>query len=157
MQGHPEVVTISLLSLVYLTDRRSQSVIKLLLDRGAKPNNTIRQVGFRKSTAWEEFLANAIVHAERRLDNEERDNLMECVRLMTDRGAKISSRTAKRAVKILRECVSLMYPVVPGELEVDTMRRRGDLLSPDTDATADVVCELLKNIWRVSEAKFELK
>jgi hypothetical protein len=157
MQGHPEVVTTSLLSLVHLTDRRSQSVIKLLLDRGAKPNKTIRQVGFRKATAWEEFLANAIFHAERRLDDEERDNLTECVSLMMNRGAKISSKTAKRAVKILRDCMSLIYLVVPGELEVDIMRRRGDLLSPDIDAAADVVCELLKNIRRAPEAKFELK
>jgi hypothetical protein len=76
---------------------------------------------------------------------------------MMNRGAKISSRTAKRAVKILRECMSLMYPVVPGELEVDIMRRRGDLLSPDIDAAADVVCELLKIIRRAPEGKFELK
>jgi hypothetical protein len=92
----------------------------------SKAKQTIRQVGFRKSTAWEEFLANAIFPAERRLDNEERDNLTECMRLMMDRGPKMSSRTAKRAVKILRECMSLMYPVVPDELEVDTMRRGGD-------------------------------
>ncbi|KAF5540093.1 heterokaryon incompatibility protein het-E-1 [Fusarium napiforme] len=60
LQGNPELLRIPLLSLVPLTDMRSTSVIELLLDKGAKPNKTIKQIGFRRTTAWEELLAGAI-------------------------------------------------------------------------------------------------
>ncbi|KAF5620089.1 heterokaryon incompatibility protein het-E-1 [Fusarium sp. NRRL 52700] len=65
LQGNPELLKVPLLSLVPLEDTRSASVIKLLLEKGAKPNRSIKQIGFRKTTAWEELLAGAIAIIER--------------------------------------------------------------------------------------------
>ncbi|KAI7764523.1 hypothetical protein LZL87_003728 [Fusarium oxysporum] len=86
LQGNPKVLKIPLLSLVCLTDARSGPLIRLLLDRGAKPNKATKQIGFRRTTAWEEVLANAIAIIEEARE-EENPNVTECVRLMLDRGA----------------------------------------------------------------------
>lgn len=108
LQGNPELLRIPLLSLVPLTDTRSASMVKVLLDKGAKPNKTIRQIGFRRTTAWEELLAGAIVIIERSLD-EVNSQVTACVHLMLERGAKVTVGTVQRAIRISRECVVPRY------------------------------------------------
>ncbi|RBR18173.1 hypothetical protein FVER53590_10155 [Fusarium verticillioides] len=104
LQGNPDLLRIPLLSLVPLTDMRSASIIELLLDRGAKPNKTIKQIGFRKTTAWEELLAGAISVIEGSVE-EVNSQVTECVHLMLERGAKVTVGTVQRALKICEECV----------------------------------------------------
>ncbi|KAI1059710.1 hypothetical protein LB506_008883 [Fusarium annulatum] len=104
LQGNPELLRTSLLSLVPLTNPRSASVIKLLLDKGAKPNKAIKQIGFRKATAWEELLAGAIAIMEGSPE-EVNHQVTECVHLMLERGAKVTVGTVQRAIKISEECV----------------------------------------------------
>ncbi|KAJ4115871.1 hypothetical protein NW760_009213 [Fusarium oxysporum] len=103
LQGNPELLKVPLLSLVRLTDTRSASVIKLLLDKGAKPNEVIKQIGFRRTTAWEELLAGAIAIVERSF-KEEDSQVTECVHLMLEQGAKVTVGTVQRAIKISKEC-----------------------------------------------------
>ncbi|EMT65750.1 Vegetative incompatibility protein HET-E-1 [Fusarium odoratissimum] len=103
LQGNPELLKVPLLSLVRLTDTRSASVIKLLLDKGAKPNEVIKQIGFRRTTAWEELLAGAIAIVERS-SKEEDSQVTECVHLMLEKGAKVTVGTVQRAIKISKEC-----------------------------------------------------
>ncbi|ENH65780.1 hypothetical protein FOC1_g10003402 [Fusarium oxysporum f. sp. cubense race 1] len=118
LQGNPELLKVPLLSLVRLTDTRSASVIKLLLDKGAKPNEVIKQIGFRRTTAWEELLAGAIAIVERSF-KEEDSQVTECVHLMLEQGAKVTVGTVQRAIKISKECEVPRHltwmPVVTGQ------------------------------------------
>lgn len=104
LQGNPELLRIPLLSLVPLTNPRSASVIKMLLDNGAEPNKTIRQIGFRRTTAWEELLAGAIAIIQGSPE-EVNHQVTECVHLMLERGAKVTVGTVQKAIKISKECV----------------------------------------------------
>ncbi|KAF4441063.1 Vegetative incompatibility protein HET-E-1 [Fusarium austroafricanum] len=151
LQGNPEVLVTSLLSLVPLTDSGSAPMMKLLLDRGAKPNKAISQIGFRKTTAWEEVLANAISTAELQKGGgvEEDCNVTECVRLMLLRGARVSDGTVERAIRISRECMTPRHLVwTPGGI---SQARQAIIVRR---ASLDNVNGLLKLLKTNPEARF---
>ncbi|CAF3656601.1 unnamed protein product [Fusarium graminearum] len=94
---------VSLLSLVCLSDSNSKRILEHLLDKGAKPNMRFsKPSGFTlvRLTPWEEILAEAfkycIAYEE---DNKQKDNVLRCVRLMLDAGAKVNLKTVKTANK----------------------------------------------------------
>ncbi|KAF5972356.1 heterokaryon incompatibility protein het-E-1 [Fusarium coicis] len=149
IQGNPERLNVSLLSLVRLTDTRSASVIKLLLDKGAKPNKTIKQIGFRR-TAWEELLAGAIAHIERNL-KEVDSQVTECVHLMLERGAKVTVGTVETAIKMSKECS------VPRCLIWLTINRHQRQAKVRRNASLDIVYAQLKVMKKDREAPFRIR
>ncbi|KAF5675413.1 heterokaryon incompatibility protein het-E-1 [Fusarium circinatum] len=127
LQGNPKLFRISLLSLVPLRDSRGASVVKLLLEKGAKPNKAIKQIGFRRTTAWEELLAGAISIIERS-PVEVNSHVTECVHLMLERGARVTVGTVQRAIKISNECVvprDLAW--IPDRSDTDRLLRNASL------------------------------
>ncbi|KAM0361206.1 hypothetical protein ACHAO7_007491 [Fusarium culmorum] len=94
---------VSLLSLVCLSDPNSKRIIEHLLDKGAKPSMRFsKPSGFIlvRLTPWEEILAEAfrycIAYEEY---NKQKDNVLRCVHLMLDAGAKVNLKTVKTANK----------------------------------------------------------
>ncbi|KAF5575734.1 heterokaryon incompatibility protein het-E-1 [Fusarium pseudocircinatum] len=149
LQGNPELLRIPLLSLVPLTDIRSASVIKLLLDRGAKPNKAIKQIGFRRTTAWEELLAGAIVS----LDSNRKEvdsQVTECVHLMLEGGAKVTIGTVQRALKICMECVVPQHSTWIQE----TPFKYG---TTDSPLSPDIIYTQLKVMKANREAPFRIR
>ncbi|KAF5614688.1 heterokaryon incompatibility protein het-E-1 [Fusarium tjaetaba] len=147
-QGNPERLNVSLLSLVRLTDTRSASVVKLLLDKGAKPNKMIKQIGFRR-TAWEELLAGAIAHIERN-SKEVDSQVTECVHLMLERGAKVTVGTVETAIKMSKECL------VPRYLIWLTINRHQRQAKVRRNASLDIVYAQLKVMKKDREAPFRI-
>ncbi|KAF5654669.1 heterokaryon incompatibility protein het-E-1 [Fusarium sp. NRRL 25303] len=147
LQGNPELLRIPLLSLVPLLDKRSASVIKLLLDKGAKPNKAIEQIGFRRTTAWEELLAGAIAIIESSLD-EVNSQVTECVHLMLERGAKVTVGTVQRAMKLSKECVMPRHLTwTPFRYATGSVRR---------DASLGIIYVQLKVMKKDREAPFRV-
>ncbi|KAM0555868.1 hypothetical protein ACHAPJ_006269 [Fusarium lateritium] len=95
-----EVPTISLLSLVDLSSWNSVSMVKLLLDNGANPNGSHTDIDLFRVSPWEDVLVNAFIDFEQGFSAIHRRRLTECVHLMLDRGAKVSSKTIERVVKL---------------------------------------------------------
>lgn len=158
IKWHSESITTSLLPLVRLPDHNSPSVIRILLEGGAKPNEAARMFGLQEYTAWETLLANAIFSNEQPLNDNEQDSLTQCVRLMIDGGAKISSGTTKRATKISRESKMPQYMLwLPSVTEVDMFPGVKVELGSHMHTAAAGIYELLKAMRRDPGVKFDLK
>jgi energy-coupling factor transporter ATP-binding protein EcfA2 len=158
IKSHSNAITTFLLPLVYLPGHNNQSVIRALLEEGAKPNETVRMYNSQDDTAWEKLLANAILLSERSLDDNEQDNLTQCVRLMIDGGAKISIGTAERAMKISRQYKKPEYMLwVPSVVAVDLFPDVNVRFRSRRDMGSEGICELLMGMRRDPGAKFDLK
>ncbi|KAF5675821.1 hypothetical protein FHETE_2424 [Fusarium heterosporum] len=148
------VAQTSLFSLVRLADRRSPSIIKLLLGRGIEPSKAIYQIGNRKSTAWEEVLASAISEAEMGLSHEERSSVTECICLMIAKGAKVNSGTVERAFNISKECLAPRYLAWDSKKPIDAGSRAG-IGTPTV--LLHGIYKQLKNIRTDPNATFEIE
>ncbi|RFN51453.1 vegetative incompatibility protein het-e-1 [Fusarium flagelliforme] len=106
---------VSLLSLVCLSHPNGASILKYLLEKGAKPNMKLALMNRTSKniqlTPWEEILAKAliycVVHQE---ENENKDNVLRCVRQMVDGGAKVDLKTVKTARKEAMVTLNLDKP-----------------------------------------------
>ncbi|KAJ3522886.1 hypothetical protein NM208_g12674 [Fusarium decemcellulare] len=104
--GRPDGPALSLLSLPSVRDYRSVAMLEFLLDSGAKPNveiDRIRGLLVDRATPWEEILAKAIRALDKGVGDEARKNASNCVRLMVDRGAKVSESAVSSAFKLANE------------------------------------------------------
>ncbi|CAG7555283.1 unnamed protein product [Fusarium equiseti] len=108
---------ISLLSLVCLSNPNGASILKHLLEKGAKPNMRFKTIdrGFqpKRLTPWEEILAKALVYcAIYQVEHhyEGMDNVLRCVRQMVDGGAKVNLQTVKTARKAATATLTLLKP-----------------------------------------------
>ncbi|KAF4465412.1 Vegetative incompatibility HET-E-1 [Fusarium albosuccineum] len=104
--GRPDGPALSLLSLPSVTDPRSAAMLEFLLDNGAKPNveiNRIRDVLVDRATPWEEVLAKAIRALSKDIGDEAKKNASKCVRLMLDRGAKVTGLVVSTAFRLANE------------------------------------------------------
>lgn len=163
IKWHSNAITTFLLPLVYLPGHNSQSIIRTLLEGGAKPNEAVGMSNSQDDTAWEKLLANAILLSEGSLDDNEQDNLTQCVRLMIDGGARISSGTAHRAMKISRQYKIPQYMLwLPSVVAVDLFQgvkaRSGSHRGGShRGMAAEGIYELLKGMRGDLGAKFDLK
>ncbi|KAF5013145.1 hypothetical protein FDECE_865 [Fusarium decemcellulare] len=104
--GRPNKPALSLLSLPSVTDPRSEAMLEFLLDRGAKPNVEIDRIHgllVDRATPWEEVLAKAIRALSEGIEDEARKNASKCVRLMLNRGAKVTESAVSTALKLANE------------------------------------------------------
>jgi len=110
---------ISLLSLVCLSNPNGASILKHLLEKGAKPNMRFKIIdrGFqpKRLTPWEEILAKALgycaVYQEGDRDKyKDTDNVLRCVRQMVDGGAKVNPKTVKTAKKEAKAIITRVKP-----------------------------------------------
>lgn len=163
IKWHSNAITTFLLPLVYLPGHHSQSIIRTLLEGGAKPNEAVGMFYSQDETAWEKLLANAILLSEGSLDDNEQDNLTQCVRLMIDGGARISSVTAHRATKIsirhkIPQCMLWLPSVVAVDLFQGVKARSGlHRGGSHRDMAEEGIYELLKGMRGDPGVKFDLK
>lgn len=108
---------ISLLSLVCLSNPNGASILKHLLEKGAKPNMRFKTIdrGFQPNrlTPWEEILAKALGYCAVYQEGDKYkdiDNVLRCVRQMVDGGAKVNPKTVKTAKKEAKATITRVKP-----------------------------------------------
>ncbi|KAH7173882.1 uncharacterized protein B0J16DRAFT_406254 [Fusarium flagelliforme] len=139
----------SLLSLVCLSNPNGASILKHLLERGAKPNMRFTQTyGGSETirlTPWEGILAEALEYcAIYQEEDKVKDSVLRCVRQMVDGGAKVNLKTVKTARKHANvsiddeevyQCLKHMKVDPDAHFEVLFGRYLGDDTSTDSGRT----------------------